>query len=129
MMLGSLISSTSKPGTSRDAARLMLTILALASCALLVPVLQRMEVVTFWSFALFEICVGLYFPTMSRLKSEIVEDGVRAKIYGLMRLPLNIFVVMILGITKEGDAHRSRIFTVVGAILLSAFWVVQRYLI
>lgn len=129
MMLGSLISSAIMPGTSHDAARLMLTILALASYALLIPVLQRMEIVTFWSFALFEVCVGLYFPTMSRLKSEIVEDGVRAKIYGLMRAPLNMFVVIALGVTKDGDAHRSRVFTVVGALLLSAFHVVQRYLI
>ena len=129
MMLGSLFSSALKLETARDAARLMLTILALASCALLVPALQRMEVVTFWSFALFEMCVGLYFPTMSQLKSEIVEDGVRAKIYGLIRIPLNIFVVLALGTTKEGDAHRSRVFTVVGALLLLAFWVVRRYLI
>lgn len=129
MMLGSLTSSAIKPGTSNDAARVMLTILALASYALLVPVLQKMEIVTFWSFALFEVCVGIYFPTMSRLKSEIVDDGVRAKIYGLMRLPLNVFVVIALGVTKEGDAHRSRVFTVVGALLLSAFWVVHRYFI
>jgi hypothetical protein len=65
---------------------------------------------------------------MSRLKSEIVEDGVRAKVYGLMRLPLNIFIAVALGVTRDGDAHRSRVFTVVGALLLSAFWVVQRYL-
>ena len=88
-----------------------------------------MEVVTFWSFALFEVCTGLYFPTMSRLKSEIVEDAVRARVYGLMRLPLNVFVVVALGITKDGDAHRGRVFTVVGALLLSAFWIIHRYLI
>lgn len=128
MMLGSLVFSIAKPGGARDSARLMLSILALASSSLLVPVLQRTEAVTFWSFALFEVCVGLYFPTMSRLKSELVEDAVRARVYGLMRLPLNIFVVAALGMTKDGDKHRSRIFTVAGALLLSAFWVVHRYL-
>jgi MFS family permease len=128
MMLGSLVFSTVKPGTARDAAKLMLVTLSLASYALLIPALQRVEVVTFWSFALFEVCTGLYFPTMSRLKSEIVEDAVRARVYGLMRMPLNVFVVVALGFTKDGDAHRSRVFTVVGALLLSAFWVVHRYL-
>ena len=128
MMLGSLVFSAVTPGTSRDAAKLMLTILALASYALLIPVLHRAEVLTFWSFALFEICVGLYFPTMSRLKSEIVGDAVRAKVYGLMRMPLNVFVVVALGITKDGDDHRSRVFTVIGALLLSSFWVAQKYL-
>ena len=129
MMLGSLVFSLAKPGNARDSARLMLSVLALASSALLLPTLQRSETATFWSFALFEVCVGMYFPTMSRLKSEIVEDAVRAQVYGLMRLPLNVFVVVALGVTKDGDAYRARVFTVVGALLLSAFWVVQRYLL
>ena len=128
MMLGSLVFSHIKPESTRDAAGLMLIILSLASYALLIPTLQRSETVTFWSFALFELCVGLYFPTMSRLKSDIVEDGVRAKLYGLMRLPLNMFVVTALSVTKDGDAHRARIFTATGALFLSAFWIVHRYL-
>ena len=129
MMLGSLVFSVVKPRGVRDAARLMLSVQALASYALLLPTLQRSETITFWSFALFEVCVGLYFPTMSRLKSEIVEGAVRAKVYGWMRLPLNIFVVVALGLTKEGDSHRARIFTAAGGLLLTAFWVVQRYLL
>ncbi|KAK3684624.1 hypothetical protein LTR37_020088 [Vermiconidia calcicola] len=129
MMLGSMIFSIAKPDNARDAGKLMLSILALASYGLLVPVLQRSEAATFWSFALFEVCVGLYFPSMSRLKSEIVEDAVRAKVYGYMRMPLNIFVVVALGVTKDGDAHRSGVFTTTGALLLAAFCVVQRYLL
>ncbi|KAK3714457.1 hypothetical protein LTR37_007763 [Vermiconidia calcicola] len=129
MMLGSMIFSVAKPDNARDAGKLMLSILALASYGLLVPVLQRSEAATFWSFALFEVCVGMYFPSMSRLKSEIVEDAVRAKVYGYMRMPLNIFVVVALGVTKDGDAHRSRVFTTTGALLLAAFCVVQRYLL
>ena len=39
---------------------------------------------------------------MSRLKSELVEDAVRGKVYGMMRLPLNVFVVLALGVTREG---------------------------
>ena len=46
-----------------------------------------------------------------------------------MRLPLNVFVVIALGVTKDGDAHRSRVFTATGALLLMAFCVVQRYLL
>ena len=74
MMLGSMIFSIANPNSVRDAGRLMLNILALASCALLIPVLQRAEATTFWSFALFEMCVGLYFPSMSRIKSEVVDE-------------------------------------------------------
>lgn len=128
MMLGSLIFSALKVEGTRDASKLMLVILALASWSMLIPVLSSSEVVTFWSFALFEACVGLYFPTMSKLKSELIDDSVRAKVYGLMRLPLNIFVVSALGLTTEGDTYRTTVFTMSGALLLSAFLVVHRYL-
>ncbi len=129
VMLGSTIFGVVKPDNARDAGHLLLSILALASYGLLIPVLQRSEGGTFWSFALFEVSVGLYFPSMSRLKSEVVEDAVRAKVYGFMRLPLNVFIAVALGITQDGDEHRRKVFTVTGALLLAAFWVVRRYLL
>ena len=101
-MMGSTMFSTLDLRTERDAARLLLSVLALAAISLSLPVLATAETVTFWSFALFEGCVGLYFPTMARLKSEVVEDAVRGKVYGMMRLPLNVFVVLALGLTREG---------------------------
>jgi MFS family permease len=129
VMLGSTIFAIMKPDNARDAGHLMLSVLALASCGLLIPVLQRSEGATFWSFTLFEMCVGLYNPSMSQLKSELVDDAVRAKVYGFMRLPLNAFIVVGLGITKDGDEHRRRVFTVTGGCLLFAFLVVRRYLL
>lgn len=129
LMLGSLVFSSLRPDSPRDAARLMLTILALASYGMLVPVLSSSEAAVFWSFALFEACVGLYFPTMSKLKSDLIDDSVRAKVYGLMRLPLNVFVVSALGLTREGDTYRATVFTMSGALLLSAFLLVQRCLL
>lgn len=102
MMLGSMIFSTVELRSERDVGRMLLSILALAAVSLLLPVLVRAEMITFWSFALFEMCVGLYFPTMGRLKSELVDDATRGKVYALMRLPLNVFVVLALGMTQEG---------------------------
>lgn len=105
MMLGSLLFSTSHShshSTPTSPTRLLLNTLALSSIALLLPVLLRAESSIFWSFALFELCVGLYFPTMSRLKSEIVGEAVRGKVYGCMRVPLNLFVVGALGMVREG---------------------------
>ena len=128
LMLGSLIYSSLRLDNPREAAKLMLTILALASYGMLIPVLSSSETVTFGSFALFETCVGLYFPTMSKLKSDLIDDSVRAKVYGLMRLPLNFFVVSALGLTREGDIYRTAVFTMSGALLLTAFMVVQRWL-
>jgi len=39
---------------------------------------------------------------MGNLKEKIVDDDIRAKIYGILRLPLNLFVVIGLGLTRDG---------------------------
>ncbi|KAL9531309.1 Molybdate-anion transporter [Sphaerulina musiva] len=129
MMLGSMIFSGIDLKSVKDTGRLLLGILTLAANCLLVPVLASSEMATFWGFTIFEVCVGMYFPAMGRLKSELVDDAVRARVYGVMRLPLNLFVVLALGLTQEGDAYRNFIFTATGSFLLGAFLVVQRCLI
>ena len=43
---------------------------------------------------------------MGNLKEKIVDDGVRAKVYGALRVPLNIFVVVGLGLTQDGQLSR-----------------------
>ncbi len=41
---------------------------------------------------------------MGNLKEKIVDDGVRAKVYGALRVPLNVFVVVGLGLTRDGNS-------------------------
>jgi len=57
---------------------------------------------------------------MGAQKGRIVDDGVRANIYGVLRIPLNIFVVVALTTTTEGDVHRDRVFVFCGGLLLAA---------
>jgi len=33
----------------------------------------------------------------------MIDDSVRANVYGLMRIPLNVFVVLVLSTTKDGE--------------------------
>ena len=40
---------------------------------------------------------------MSNLKENLVNDSVSAKSYGALRVPLNVFVVVGLGLTKDGE--------------------------
>lgn len=40
---------------------------------------------------------------MAYQKGRIVDDGVRAKVYGILRIPLNCFVVIALSLTQEGE--------------------------
>ncbi|GAB1737304.1 hypothetical protein NU219Hw_g1230t1 [Hortaea werneckii] len=128
MMLGSMATSAMNLNL-KTSSRLTLHTVALAAIALIIPVLAKSsETGVFWAFALFEICVGMYFPAMSKLKSEVVEERVRGKVYGMMRVPLNLFVVLALGSTKEGDAYRDTMFRTAGTLLLIAFVVIARYL-
>ena len=107
MMLGSLFFtwySALPPGRwVVSPSTLLIFSLMVAACCFLIPVLIRDEAITFWCFCIFEMCCGVYFPTMGNLKEKIVDDGVRAKVYGVLRVPLNVFVVVGLGLTKDGE--------------------------
>ncbi|TVY42640.1 Molybdate-anion transporter, partial [Lachnellula cervina] len=56
--------------------RLLTIIFAMASSSLLTPLLSKNESFTFWSFCVFEMCVGMYWPSVGYLKGRFVEDGV-----------------------------------------------------
>jgi len=51
---------------------------------------------TYFGFIAFEVCVGIYFPCMSTLKSKLVPEEHRASIYNLYRIPLNAIVLFVL---------------------------------
>merc|ERR1719401_3001111 len=46
----------------------------------------------FFAFIAFEACVGVYFPAMSTLKSQVVTEEARAGVYNAFRVPLNMVV-------------------------------------
>lgn len=50
----------------------------------------------FCTFLLFEFCVGVYFPAMGMLKSDMVPEASRAGVYNLFRVPLNFIVCVLL---------------------------------
>ena len=106
-------------------------LVALASggglASLLVAALQRIESLTFWAFCFFEACIGVYFPSMGAQWAMVIDDGARAEIYNILRIPLNIFAVVALTTTIEGDSHRDQVFVCcAGLLLLSslilAYW-------
>jgi hypothetical protein len=107
MMLGSRFftwySSQPLGGWFVSPAMMLVITQLVASCCFILPTLVRHEAVTFWCFCVFEMCCGVYFPTMGNLREKIVDDDVRAKIYGVLRLPLNLFVVIGLGLTQDGE--------------------------
>jgi hypothetical protein len=119
--------------------RLLVFIFLLSAFSIIAPVFTTTEAGIFWAFMLFEACIGVYFPTMSRLKGEVVDEEMRATVYGLMRLPLNGYVVLILGALSAGgsDAHSQNVgrvverdwaFLVCGVLLVGVVPVIRKWL-
>lgn len=92
------------------ASQLLVMIMAIASICFCIPAYFRSERIVFWCFCIFEMCCGMYFPLIASRRGRIIEDRVRARIYGWMRVPLNMFVVVILATVKEGTSCRDLAF-------------------
>jgi len=77
----------------------LLIVLGVGACAmaLIAAVCSRgMLRLCFAGFCVFELCVGVYFPSMGMLKSQLVPERVRGTMYNFFRIPLNIVVVGLL---------------------------------
>lgn len=76
--------------------QLAVIVFGVASCAFLMVVCSGSATSTFLAMNLFEMCVGMYFPSMGTMKGMIVPEDKRAAIYNLFRIPLNFIVLFSL---------------------------------
>ncbi|KAH7128464.1 hypothetical protein B0J11DRAFT_549275 [Dendryphion nanum] len=129
MMLGSMLFNNMTAVSSvLPINRLLVVTLIVASLCFFVPAHVRDERVTLWCFCIFEVCCGVYYPLMAHLKGKLIDDGARASVYGILRVPLNAFVVLALSTTREGEHHRDLVFTTSSALLVVTALVVHRFL-
>jgi len=128
MMAGSsFFSLYTSRHTQETASFILISVILIGSaCFSAAIVFQHNEMVLFWAFCLFEMCIGSYFPSMSFLKSDVVDDGVRGNVYSILRFPLNIFVVVVHSLDEEGDEHRNAVFLACAALLAASALLVRR---
>lgn len=128
MMGGSAYFSIAhSPSQGRDsAAHILMGVVLLVSACLSAAVVIENEYLLFYALCAFEACIGSYFPSIGFLKSEVVEDGVRGRVYSILRMPLNVFVVVAHSLDKEGDGHRNNVFLTCAGFLMLSFFVVKR---
>lgn len=50
----------------------------------------------------FELCCGVYFACQAGLRAKIIPDAQRASVLALFRVPLNIFVLVVITNVKDG---------------------------
>ena len=48
------------------------------------------------AFCVFEACVGIFWPSMMKLRSQYVPEESRSTIINFFRIPLNLFVCVML---------------------------------
>jgi len=84
--------SSGSPRTS-----LLVVLVASALALAIVPLDFALSTnLKYFGFLVFESLVGMYFPLMSTLKSQIVPEDHRSTIYNIFRVPLNALVVSLL---------------------------------
>ena len=104
--------------------RLLAYVLLVASIALGLPLVSTSTASTLCAFLLFEACVGVYWPAMGTVRSQVVPEETRATIYNIFRVPLNAIVLGVL----LNQMSTTTAFVYCSAMLLLAF-VLQRVLI
>jgi hypothetical protein len=103
MMAGSTIFTLQTASHhAQSTSSMTMTVTLIVSCCLSLAVMLENERMLFWALCLLEGCIGAYFPSMAYLKSEMIEDGVRGRVYSILRFPLNVFVVVAHSIDEEG---------------------------
>ncbi|KAJ3338152.1 Molybdate-anion transporter, partial [Kappamyces sp. JEL0680] len=102
IMLGSIVfSALRQPSWAVSYPTILFAIFATcsASFCLPVPTLQHPalgENLVFLSFCLFELCCGIYYPTMGSLRAQVIPEATRSTVMNCFRIPLNLVVVGIL---------------------------------
>ncbi len=67
-------------------------------------------VILYFSFLALEVSFGMYFPTMSYLKSQIIPEGHRANVMNWFRVPMNLITcTALLSLHSESLAQDKRI--------------------
>ncbi|KAJ3492489.1 hypothetical protein NLG97_g5357 [Lecanicillium saksenae] len=126
MLAGSAIFGRLR-GASSSNSDILLSVLVIVSGCLGIIVNVRDERVLFLAFCIIEGCIGVYFPAMASLKSQLVDDDIRGRVYSVLRAPLNVFVVVAHCLDEEGSRHRNNVFLACAGLLLVAYCVAQRH--
>ncbi|KAG8161255.1 hypothetical protein KVR01_009519 [Diaporthe batatas] len=122
MIIGALVFNASLKSIRTPAAPvwLLLGAIALACLSLLLLSVLQVEVALYYAFLTFEVANGIYVPSMAYMRGLVVDSKSRAGIYGLMKIPLFLFVILALGITAEGKGFRCFVFASSSMSLLCA---------
>merc|ERR1719382_1224232 len=79
-----------------DPSSILRGVFLVAAVALAVPIVFTSKLAVLIGFLCFEARVGIYWPAIGTVKSQIVPEEARATIYNIFRIPLNAVVLAVL---------------------------------
>jgi MFS transporter, MFS domain-containing protein family, molybdate-anion transporter len=94
-------------------------VLLVAALALALPSFVKNNYLAFWTFNVFELCCGLYFPAIGTIRSKYVPEETRATVMNIFRVPLNLIVVTVL--LRVAQWSPEFIFAICAVLLLMAY--------
>ncbi|KAL6127275.1 hypothetical protein ACLB2K_075316 [Fragaria x ananassa] len=110
-MLGSSLASRLMARQSPRVESYMQIVFAISATSLLLPIVTSFLVapsgtkggsisfagcIQFLGFCAFEACVGLFWPSIMKMRSQYIPEEARSTIMNFFRIPLNIFVCIVL---------------------------------
>ncbi|KAK4421475.1 Molybdate-anion transporter [Sesamum alatum] len=110
-MLGSSLAARLLARSSLRVESYMQTVFVVSAAALFIPVATSFLVATpnvkgggisfsgciqLLGFCAFEACVGLFWPSLMKMRSQYIPEEARSTIMNFFRIPLNIFVCVVL---------------------------------
>ena len=72
------------------------SLVAMLTCSWSTDGAHLSPVLSFLAFLVLEISVGIYFPAIGYLRSQVIPESLRANIMNWFRVPLNIIICLVL---------------------------------
>ncbi|KAG7035765.1 Molybdate-anion transporter [Cucurbita argyrosperma subsp. argyrosperma] len=110
-MLGSSLASRLMARNSLKVESYMQIVFVVSSAALVLPIVTSILVapsdvkggsisfagcIQLLGFCVFESCVGIFWPSIMKMRSQYIPEEARSTIMNFFRIPLNIFVCVVL---------------------------------
>ncbi|KAB2632977.1 molybdate-anion transporter-like [Pyrus ussuriensis x Pyrus communis] len=110
-MLGSSLASRLMAGSSLRVESYMQIVFAVSAVSLLLPIVTSFLIAPsdvkggsmslsgycqLVGFCTFEACVGIFWPSIMKMRSQYIPEEARSTIMNFFRIPLNIFVCVVL---------------------------------
>ncbi|MBA0685324.1 hypothetical protein Goari_012989 [Gossypium aridum] len=95
-MLGSSLASRLMARSSPRVESYMQIVFVISSASLTLPIITNVRCLQLLGFCTFEACVGIFWPSIMKMRSQYIPEEARSTIMNFFRIPLNIFVCIVL---------------------------------